>query len=312
MIDNWNKSAYCLYACEPNWIYTFCNLTGFCGLKANDANKGTNDCAKLEERFKQSFIEEFMNPDGTVQPIKSHLTGYRIPGIAAASNDFSVSCLTGPIFPEISIRAYAVSKTDYIAFDSDGKMSFKGRQGADGLDPGNYQASNGILYAIALQASSEHGDTKVRNGILDLINEEKEFNRTLYLDEGAVPIIRYDGLSLLCKLQMLRGRIAFKGAWARTVSEPRRDVIKNGPILQEASYPEILVARAMSLNGKDLDLTLYNGTAPGPQRIGFERLQPGANYAVEQTGDKFSADTKGNAKITVHLDGRTPVHIIPM
>ena len=46
---------------------------------------------------------------------------------------------------------------------------------------------------------------------------------------------------------------------------------KTGPILAEASYPAVIVARAVT-DGQALDLVLHAGAEPGPQRLGFARL----------------------------------------
>jgi hypothetical protein len=84
-----------------------------------------------------------------------------------------------------------------------------------------------------------------------------------------------------------------------------------GPILTDAKYPDVLVARAFS-NGDDLDLVLYPGANPGRQDIRVERLRPGSKYAMRNGSDHaFAADNSGAASLTVELNGRTPIHIVP-
>ena len=57
---------------------------------------------------------------------------------------------------------------------------------------------------------------------------------------------------------------------------------------------------------------LYNGADAGPQTLGLERLTPNRAYAVRgavETG--FTASPEGTASLTVTLDGRTALHIVP-
>jgi hypothetical protein len=84
-----------------------------------------------------------------------------------------------------------------------------------------------------------------------------------------------------------------------------------GPVLVDARYPDVLVAKAFS-RGDDLELVLYPGAQAGPQRIGVERLKPGATYAVHGgSAAAFRADEDGRATLEIDLRGRTPVQITP-
>jgi alpha-galactosidase len=56
---------------------------------------------------------------------------------------------------------------------------------------------------------------------------------------------------------------------------------------------------------------LTNGEEAGVQKLELGRLQANGTYKIEQTGEQFQADSKGNASIDVALDGRTEVHIVP-
>src|SRR5690606_12021026 len=85
-----------------------------------------------------------------------------------------------------------------------------------------------------------------------------------------------------------------------------------GPVLSEARYPDVLVARAFS-HGDDLELVLYPGREARPQRIVISRLRPGGEYAVQgANGQRFTASGAGTAELSVMLDGRTPVGIAPV
>lgn len=72
---NMDQNRWSLYPCEPNWIYTLCNLVGISGLVASDKVLGNNYGDRLKERFGSALASEFSNADGTILPIRSELTG---------------------------------------------------------------------------------------------------------------------------------------------------------------------------------------------------------------------------------------------
>jgi hypothetical protein len=85
----------------------------------------------------------------------------------------------------------------------------------------------------------------------------------------------------------------------------------SGPILEDATYPDVLVAKAFS-HGDDLELVLYPGNGDGVQNLGLERLRPNATYTV--TGGvegQLVAGSDGRARLNVRLSGRTAVYLVP-
>ncbi len=109
----------------------------------------------------------------------------------------------------------------------------------------------------------------------------------------------------------MRARIHRRDDFRRTIAEGPPEASLRGPLLTDAKYPDVLVARAFS-NGDNLDLVLYPGAQPGQQIIRVERLRPGANYAMRNGSEHaFTADNNGAASLSVELRGRTPIHILP-
>ena len=87
----------------------------------------------------------------------------------------------------------------------------------------------------------------------------------------------------------------------------------DGPLLAEAPYPEVIVAKAWSHDGSDLDLVLYPGQDGSTPRVklNLERLKKGGRYSISQ-GDSmqhFMADGQGSAVVEVLVRDRTPVMI---
>jgi hypothetical protein len=99
--------------------------------------------------------------------------------------------------------------------------------------------------------------------------------------------------------------------YGQLVTQGPAESTRRGPVLTDASYPEVLVARAFS-RGEDLELTLYPGKSDGQQSLKVERLQPNRRYMVSGAAcDTLVADSSGSASLTVRLSGRSPVRITP-
>lgn len=75
---NWNEGPYCLFSCEPNWIYTLCNLVGISGMCFAERLLGVNYASSLKKRFEAALEEEFSTQDGSILPIRSELTGFTV------------------------------------------------------------------------------------------------------------------------------------------------------------------------------------------------------------------------------------------
>jgi hypothetical protein len=84
-----------------------------------------------------------------------------------------------------------------------------------------------------------------------------------------------------------------------------------GPLLTDLKFPDVLVAKAFSHDGKSLELVLYNGKAPGNFTLGLDRLAPGKAYRG-QSGQEFHATATGTARLVVKVDGRTQINIEPV
>lgn len=74
----WNENSYCLFSCEPNWIYTMCNLVGMSGMVLADRLLGLTHSSSLKKRFEAALEEEFTTQDGSILPIRSELTGFTV------------------------------------------------------------------------------------------------------------------------------------------------------------------------------------------------------------------------------------------
>lgn len=170
-------------------------------------------------------------------------------------------------------------------------------------DPGNYKAGAGYSYAVFAAAAAEFGDKKIKKEFLERV--DNELYPAYTTETGAR---RNKNLSTIGQATVLRARIGEYQDWHNMLNVGPDSNALRGPLLADASFPDVLVAKAYSHDGLGLDLVLYNGKKPGKFALGLERMIPGATYKG-QNGQSFTADENGRASIPVEIDGRTQVLI---
>ena len=305
---NHARSDFCLFACEPNWVYPVCNMYGMSALASHDRLFGTNYCASILPRWMDALRSEFTDAKGTIIGLRSYLTGHELPlfageaGVAHFANIFSTT---------LGRRLWAVGRKELsfcLAPDGEGGQRLTIPREAlsfiDTIDVGNYRRGMLFAYAAVAMASREFGDNELAEAAI----RSMELDCGPALDNGALFYERGSGLATLWALE---ARIMRTGDFHNSfVVGPPASVFE-GPLLAEARYPEVLVAKAFS-HGEDLELVLYPGKQNGVQNLGFERLRPGQRYAVEgMDGASVTADAQGRASLAVNLSGRTALRLTP-
>lgn len=296
--DNFSRSSFCLYPCEPGWIYTPCNFMGMMALIAYDRVFGTALASKHMAQFMRRLESEFTLADGDLIALRSEVTGGAIP--FPFGNEVQTLFIHS-LVPERAHQAWALARQAYVVEKADG-VEITGLE--HGVDFGRYRKSPLGHLQHMLGSANEMGDTEVVAEILRKLEELGKPSR-----EGGV--LKYDCSSTL-GTDLVRGRIMRKGDWRKTVTQGAEACTRSGPVLTAASYPEVLVARAFS-HGEDLELVLYPGRADGEQQLTIERLHSAARYSLVASGEttSFSADQHGCAQLRVNLLGRTEVSIRP-
>lgn len=298
VLQNFQDSEFCLYPCEPNWIYPICNHYGMTSLALYDRLFDTSYAAFTLNRWLDSLDREFTDDSGSVIGLRSALTGIRFPFPAAEAGfaDFT-NCFA----PERARRMWAVARQDIeplLAKDDEGKARVV--LPGNGFDFGNYRQGWAGVYATILNAAHEFGDEEIAAAAQRSLDRESGRR-----DDGG--ILRYTQASNLSNTFAARARIVRRDDFRNAVT--RGPSTSTGPILAEAKYPDVLVARAHSL-GDDLELVLYPGAHAGLQKVRIERLRPNAQYTLTGASEAVCrADETGAASIVVDLRGRTPVRI---
>jgi hypothetical protein len=304
--SNYAASPFCLYPCEPSFAFSYCNLLALTGIQVNDRVFATAYAKSVVPEFRRHFENEFFDDDGSIIAGRVTRTGMRFHFFDATFTRAAYCYLAHPHFPDIAERTWAMLREERVRFDAVGELDLE-LSFMDNLDIGNYRRTNGGMYVELLLAGREHGDDEVADAALRGLDR---LHGRLHADGS----LRYKGLSNFNNAHVVMGRMMRRHDWRRLVLEGPPPEALRGPVLAEAPFPDVQVARARS-DGDDLDLVIYPGeTAPqGPVRLRIEQLRPRTGYNVMGAGQrKLTADDLGAATLAIALDGRTSLRLTPV
>ena len=300
--ENFRRAKFCLYPCEPNWIYPICNHYGMTSLVAHDTLFGTRFVEEHLDHWLHRLDNEFTDAKGSIIGLRSELTGWVPP---FPSGELSYANFTNTFAPDRAWRLWSIARTELEGLvrqiDGQDVLEFPG----EGFDFGNYKRGHVASYGGALSCAREFGDEEFAAAIERGLDRHGGLNVSA---EGR----RYTNGSNLANAVVLQGLLLNRDDYGQLVTQGPAESTRRGPMLTDASYPDVLVARAFS-RGDDLDLALYPGKSPGRQSLKIERLQINRRYAVTGAAtDTIVADSNGTAQLDVDLNGRTPVSIKPV
>jgi hypothetical protein len=305
---NLKRTEIGLMVCEPNWLYNMCNGIAQTSLAMHDRLHGTTDLNDLLPRYLQSMEEEFMTVDGEVVGIRSSRMGMTLPGITTIVSDCAWIWYQNALAPAMADRLWEIVRHDFAKVRDDGTLDLKLR-GADKIDVGNYRSGKDFTaVSMLLQLATELGDNEMRVAALQ------------HLVEGYGPTtkdgVRQFDVSVLSNINLMLALFTRHNGWRDLVLYGPPDEWKSGPRLGGVTYPEVLVARAVS-DGQDLDLVLAPGMGHRRVTLPIERLVPGRAYrmsggvtTVDGATDVI-ADDQGQASLQLDLGGRTRVRLTP-
>ncbi|KAL3474483.1 hypothetical protein BJX99DRAFT_260415 [Aspergillus californicus] len=295
---NMRQSKFTLYPCEPHWIYSSCNLFGLNALVVADRTLDTDHSTKVRADFQKSYNENFCEVDGSIIPIRSTITGFAVPGSIGIAGNCMASVLASPFLPGIGHRAWGLVRRKAVKYDEEGELHLE-LHSEDKIDPGNYNQTEGVSRVLCGQAAAEFGDTQVRDDCLHQLD-------TIFhpIQQTPTGSLYNRGLSVFMQGRALEARLWGPQDWANMVKHGVPNICHEGPLLESALFPQVLVAKAWSPEGKTLELVLYNGLDPGEFEVTFSRLRPGASYVLT-SGSECIADKQGRASSIVHIEGRT-------
>lgn len=301
LLENERASEFCLFPCEPNWIYPLCNNQAVVGIKAYDRLHGTGCWAEMEALYRRRLEEEFIDVDGHFVLIRSTRTGFTIPGLSSSKEDAIFAFWMHAVFPDLALRAWEIARHELF------------RRGAHGLeliplkpwlDAGNYRFNTAYALGALGMAARELGDGDALVAVRTAM-DELPTNR-------AGGVLSHPGCSTWSHAFLLKTRVGRANGLADLVAHGLPAAWREGPVIEELAWPDVLAARAVS-DGAALEAVLYPGRDPGRHALGLARLQPGRRYRCEGCVDPEGvADATGRLSVTVALEGRTPVRITPL
>lgn len=300
------KSRFTLFPCEPNWIYPMCNNFSAIALSIHDRLYGTHWWSDIEADFRRDFDNEFCTVDGRVLAIRSAHTGITLPLLTSAMADCVTAHFQHGTLPDIARRSWEIARMDFIRVAS-GEVSVA-TKGWDNIDTGNYRPSMITTYAQIGGAAAEMGDDEVAGLMRSRIRQEFTWRD----DDGSATL---EHVSTQAHAATLYSFAASANLRRCMHAEGVPPLQLQGPVLLEAPYPEVLVAYARN-DGTALELVLHPGrkAAVGASHaLALGQLRPGARYRCEDSAERnLTADATGHASLTVRLDGRTALSILPV
>lgn len=177
-------------------------MTGVSGITLAGRLLNVPWASKLKQRFEKALDEDFTQRDGTIMTIRSEMTGFTIPGLAGRLSDGINSLLCAAFLPHVAHRCWAFVKNESIKWLPDGSIKLENLEGADMMDPGNYKPGEGFTRAVFSAAAAEYGDLKIRDQLLQELDEGK--NAAFTTGSGA---LKNKGLSVIAQGNAMKGRL---------------------------------------------------------------------------------------------------------
>lgn len=298
IVWNWDHRDYVVYPCEPNFIYSLCNWKAIQSMISYDQIFHTGKWAANADRVYNHFVEEMTSPSGTSYLIKSARMGCGVALPLPNAEAFQIPMYNTEDM-DLARKTYAFFRKDSFERDPEGKLHFK----AIPFDHGSNSKNYCDTVSLCLFPAKEMGDREAVEAASETLREKCERVE----ENGAI----WYKCSNEANAVMLSASINTRNGWRRAVVDGPAPCTFEGPLLSDAPYPDVMVAKAFS-HGKDLELVLYPCDKAGCfATLGLSRMVPGAKYLVAETGETFTADADGTASLNVTIERRTPVTIVP-
>lgn len=300
--NNFAASDLCLYPCEPNWVFSICNLYGMTGLLMHDKVHNTQLGRQRLPQFNRIFEQEFTMAEGRAGMLISNRSGFVMASDTPLLFIGSVHLLnmTDPRMAQV--------------YWETGKYLLKQKFGDDrnrwhelpALDAGNYQNNGTGTWTNFMRAAREMGDE-------DMFNFAKNEYTRMGVDDkdGAA---HYQG-SVLNQLTAHAATFANQDAWFRLANGDIPAAINSGPRLTDVPYPAVLVAGADN-DGAQLEMVLCAAPVAAEYALTFDRLTPNGGYRLHSSEEGATvltvhADAQGKASSHAVIGKRTRLQLVP-
>lgn len=293
------------YPCEPHLIYPMCNTFAFNSLLMHDRLHGSAFTGDLVDRVRNVYHQDgWRRQDGRWVPGRIENTRIQILPTSIA-HDAVMAFWLHAAMPDLGSATWQMLRERFLPV-RDGRLALHG-QWWDRVDFGNYNLARGDTFtrAMLMHTARELGDETVAQSI----EQSLEQRRRILWQYGAR---RFANVSVMGNGIYAMARFGRASGMADLIHGRIPDAWRHGPLLVDAAYPDVLVARAVS-DGAGLSLVLKPGMQPVSTHLGLARLQPGRRYRVlgaEQ--GQIQADTQGKATLPITLQQRLALEITPV
>lgn len=300
---NMRRSDWTLYPCEPNWTYTVCNTFGLNTMLIHDRLHGTQFAEEVAPGLRHAYDTEFTRPDGRIVGVRCERLGVSWNLWAGPVVQLTTAFWLNAGMPELAQRTWWIVRDQEI-HDHGDRVGFAPSV-TSRLDPGNYRLGNDAYgQAMIAMAAREMGDDATAARAIAGLEDSGNAVTT----NGAR---RYSALSTLGNLYALQSRFNRANGLHDLINRGAPAEWRTGPILAEAAYPDVLVAKAVT-DGHALDLVLRPGAGPCRTTLRLERLVPHRDYRVSGAVDEnVGASATGAATVIVDLHDRLEVSVVP-
>jgi Linalool dehydratase/isomerase len=296
LTSDYLKSPWGLVVCEPNWIFSICNMRGAEGLMIHDRLHGSHYWEMIKDGYFRGMEQEFVRPDGMLNFYRSARTGI-------GQNGASFSSDLRPIAPHLADRGWTLLRAAFQ--ERDGKLVTPLASRDKLLDSGNYSFHPLKSYTYIIDEAREAGDDEASVAAWDEIKNRVDMR----IDDRGWLVV--DGASVSSHIALSRALVNRKAGWLDMVGKGMPEEWRTGPQLESVPYPQALVARAVT-DGQALEAVLRSTNGASRVSVELSQLRPGDEYAV--TGavqPTVTADDHGRATLEVDLDRRSELRVAP-
>ncbi|MEB3070653.1 linalool dehydratase/isomerase domain-containing protein [[Mycobacterium] vasticus] len=305
LMRNFADSPQTVFACEPNWTYSACNIYGLLSVASYDAAFGTTQLDEVAQPFLRGLRAELMNMAGTPVGFRSDYTGIGFP----AGTELMFVLAAGwvaPVFPQLARTLWAIACREIFKTNDGGLADYLAKPFM--LDSGNYRSTGLPFRAMTLLTARELGDLEVADAAqraLDRFNDPIEVQGQRRFQRGSTYANALATQALLTR----------PGDWTSLITTSPPAGVRTGPLLEDVPFEAAMVAQAIS-DGTDLRLVLRAAPAHQPGdavRLTLSRLRPRSPYTADADGVRleFNTDDAGRAALPIPVRHRTTVRIAP-
>ena len=296
LTSDYLKSPWGLVVCEPNWIYSICNMRGAEGLMIHDRLHGTQYWEMIKDGYFRGMEQEFVRPDGMLNFYRSARTGI-------GQNGASFSTDLRPIAPHLADRGWTLLRSAFQ--ERDGRLVTPLASRDKLLDTGNYSFHPLKSYTYIIDEAREAGDDEAAAAAWDEVKDRIDMK----IDDRGWLVV--DGASLSSHIALSRALVGRKSGWLDMIEKGMPAAWLEGPQLESVPYPQVMVSRAIN-DGDALEAVLRSTNGGGRVDVELSQLRPSATYSV--TGGvepSVVADERGRASVPIDLDGRRELRVAP-